>query len=192
MTKIRAIVLDCFGVLYGGTLGVLTDLAPNDETKKAIRDLSHALDHGFISYETFASEVSGLVHIASDEVRRIVSQPTARHRGMFAYANELKERGYTMAVLSNFGRDAIERLFTQEEREQLFSVIVASGDIGATKPHMKAYETVLSELGVEPHEAVMIDDWLGNIEGARAVGMEGVVFTSLQDARRRLEELLDA
>ena len=192
MAKIKAVVFDCFGVLYGGTLTVLTDLCETDEQRKAVRDLSHALDHGFLTYADFSAEVAQLVDLPAEEIRRIASQPTVRHRGVFAYANELKERGYKMAVLSNFGRDAIGQLFTEEERERLFDVIVASGDIGATKPHMKAYETVLRQLGVEPDEAVMVDDWLGNIEGAHAVGMQGVVFMSLLDARRRLEEVLDA
>jgi HAD superfamily hydrolase (TIGR01509 family) len=192
MSQVRAVVLDCFGVLYGGTLGVLRDLAPNDEARKAISDLAKALDHGFVSYETFSTEVSSLVGVPADEIRQIASQPTVRHRGMFAYASELKERGYMVAVLSNFGRDAISRLFTKQEREELFSVIIASGDIGATKPHLKAYETVLEELRVQPHEAVMVDDWLGNVEGAKAAGMHGVVFTSLLDVRRRLEEVLNA
>lgn len=192
MANIKAVVLDCFGVLYAGTLTVLTDLCETNQQRKAIRDLSHALDHGFLTFDSFSTEAAQIIDLAEGEIRRTVSEPTVRHRGMFAYANELKGRGYKMAVLSNFGRDAIERLFTHEEREELFDVIVASGDIGATKPHLRAYETVLSQLGVEPHEAVMVDDWLGNIEGARAAGMPGVVFTSLLDVRRRLEEVLNA
>lgn len=189
---VRAVIFDCFGVLYAGTLTVLADLCQNDAHKKAVRDAAKALDHGFLTFDQFSEEVAELVHLTPEEVRRIAAEPTTRHRGVFTYARELKERGYKVGVLSNFGRDSIGRLFTAEEREALFDVIVASGDIGVTKPHISAYETAVNRLEVAPEEAIMIDDWLGNIEGAKAAGLQGVVFTSLVDCRRRVEELLDA
>lgn len=189
---IRAVVFDCFGVLYAGTLTVLSDLCQSDEHKKALRDVGRALDHGFLSFEAFAQEVAPLVHLSPEEVRRIAAEPTTRHRGVFAYATELKRRGYKVAVLSNFGRDSIDKLFTQDERETLFDTIIASGDIGVTKPHVSAYEAVVSRLHLKTDEVVMIDDWLGNIEGAKAAGLKGVVFTSLLDCKRHVEELLDA
>lgn len=192
MAAVRAVVFDCFGVLYTGTLTVLADLCKNDEHKKAVRDASKALDHEFLTFDDFAKQVAPLVQLSPEEVRRIASEPTSRHRGVFAYAKELKQRGYKVAVLSNFGRDSISQLFTPEEREELFDVIVASGDIGVTKPHISAFEAALGRLNVAPGEAVMIDDWFRNIEGAKEAGMQGIVFTSLLDCKRQLEELLDA
>lgn len=190
--SVRAVVFDCFGVLYAGTLTVLMDLCKTDEHKKVVRDSSRALDHGFLSFEAFSQEVAPLVGLLPDEVRRIAAEPTTRHKGVFAYAEELKQRGYKVAVLSNFGRDAITTLFTQREREELFDTIVASGDIGVTKPHVSAYEAVVTRLGCESSEIIMIDDSLRNVDGAQDAGLKGVVFTSLLDCKRRTEELLNA
>jgi HAD superfamily hydrolase (TIGR01509 family) len=187
---IRAVVFDCFGVLYAGTLTALAERCQTAADQASVHDLSHAVDHGFLSEDEFAEQVAPHVNLRVEEVRQLMTCPQQRLHGMFAYARELKERGVKVAVLSNFGREAIGRLFPEQETEPLFDVIVASGDIGMTKPHVSAYDYVLRRLNVRPDEAVMVDDALENVDGAIEAGMHGVVFTSLMSCRQKVEELL--
>lgn len=189
MTKIKAVIFDCFGVLYTGSLAELANNCPDDEAVKELYEISRATDHGFVSRDDFVSKLMELTHLNEDEVVSLMSKAQVRSRGVFRYAEELKKRGYKVAVLSNIGRDTIKQLFNEDDYE-LFNVIVASGDIGITKPHATAYDRTLAQLGVQPGEAIMIDDAYTNVTGAIDAGMHGVVFISLIDMKRRVEHLL--
>jgi epoxide hydrolase-like predicted phosphatase len=72
-----------------------------------------------------------------------------------------------------------------------FDVILLSGDVGVMKPDPPIYLLAIERLGVQPKSVVFIDDFLQNIEGARAVGMHGIHFRNPQQVRTDLEVLLD-
>lgn len=186
---IKAIIFDCFGVLYTGSLSELATHCVDEHATKELYDITRAADHGFVSRDDYTAKVMELTHLTRPEVRVLMGSAQVRSRSMFSYARELKQRGYKLAVFSNIGRDTIHRLFTDEDRE-LFNAIIASGDIGVTKPYVTAYERALAKLCVEPSEAIMIDDAYANIVGAHEAGMHGVVFTSLRELQQQLEALL--
>ena len=54
------------------------------------------------------------------------------------------------------------------------------------KPDAQAYRFVLHKLKVKPHEALMVDDRLQNIRGARRIGMNGIVYVNSQQFKKAL------
>lgn len=188
-SSIKAIIFDCFGVLYTGSLTELASHCVNEQDVKDLYDITRAADHGFVARDDYISKVMELTQLSRQEIKELMSGAQVRSRGMFSYAAELKARGYKVAVLSNIGRDTIHRLFNEADYE-IFSAIIASGDIGVTKPHITAYDRALERLHVQPAEAIMIDDAYSNIVGAIEAGMHGIVFTSLTDLKARVEALL--
>ena len=188
-SSIKAIIFDCFGVLYTGSLTELASHCVNEQDVKDLYDITRAADHGFVARDDYISKVMELTQLSRQEIKELMSSAQVRSRGMFSYAAELKARGYKVAVLSNIGRDTIHRLFNGADYE-IFNAIIASGDIGVTKPHITAYDRALERLHVQPAEAIMIDDAYSNIVGAIEAGMHGIVFTSLTDLKARVEALL--
>jgi HAD superfamily hydrolase (TIGR01509 family) len=69
---------------------------------------------------------------------------------------------------------------------------VSSGEIGYAKPEPEAYEIVAQRLGVRLDECVFTDDRADFCEAARAVGMQAIEFTGLEQFRHALEPLLAA
>ncbi|MDT4860960.1 Phosphoglycolate phosphatase [compost metagenome] len=86
----------------------------------------------------------------------------------------------------------MNRLFTPDEQAELFDAVVLSSDIGMTKPNPDIFTFTAIKLGVLPEECVMIDDLLVNIEGARQAGMKGVVYSTVEQAKRAIDEHLRA
>ena len=85
--------------------------------------------------------------------------------------------GCKLAVLSNeldlfYGADFRQRL----PLLSLFNVIVDATYTGILKPDPRAYESCLTELGVDAANAVFVDDQLRNIEGALRCGLQTVHF----------------
>jgi putative hydrolase of the HAD superfamily len=72
--------------------------------------------------------------------------------------------------------------------DELFDLVVDSCEEGVRKPDPAIYRTALQRLGVaDPTRAVFLDDFAGNIDAARAVGMHGILVGP--DPRPALEEL---
>lgn len=108
---------------------------------------------------------------------------TTQNRAMLAWQLELKQHGIKTAILSNMGDNVlanIERTFDWLAR---FDVLVWSYQLGMAKPEPAIYQHTLRELGVEPGEALFIDDRLVNIEAARALGMRGILFSTVDTLR---------
>jgi putative hydrolase of the HAD superfamily len=111
---------------------------------------------------------------------------TTQNRAMLAWQLELKQHGIKTAILSNMGDNVlanIERTFDWLAR---FDVLVWSYQLGMAKPEPAIYQHTLRELGIEPGEALFIDDRLVNIEAARALGMQGILFSNVEQLRKDL------
>jgi putative hydrolase of the HAD superfamily len=55
------------------------------------------------------------------------------------------------------------------------------------KPDPAIYRHTLDKLGVAAQEAIFIDDIPANIAAARALGIDGILFTTVEQLRRDLE-----
>jgi putative hydrolase of the HAD superfamily len=111
---------------------------------------------------------------------------TVQNPVMLAWQLELKRQGLLTAILSNIG-DAVlasvERKFDWIHR---FDVRVWSYQLGVAKPDPAIYRHTLAELGVEPEEALFIDDKRINVEAARALGIQAIEFSSVEGLRAGL------
>jgi putative hydrolase of the HAD superfamily len=63
--------------------------------------------------------------------------------------------------------------------------------VGIAKPDPRIYHLALDGMGVAANEAVFIDDFEKNIDGARAVGMQTIHFKDPKQATSDLRNLLD-
>jgi putative hydrolase of the HAD superfamily len=72
----------------------------------------------------------------------------------------------------------------------IFDVRVLSGAEGVRKPEPEIYLRTAARLGIATDECVFVDDLPSNVEGARAVGMAGVLHRDAAITIPKLEELL--
>jgi putative hydrolase of the HAD superfamily len=72
----------------------------------------------------------------------------------------------------------------------LFDVVLESRVLGVRKPDSRFYELACTALGVEPYEAVFLDDLGINLKPARALGMRTIKVTDPDQALVELEEIL--
>lgn len=106
------------------------------------------------------------------------------------WVKSLKERGFHLYVLSNFGQQAFEtnsKLYTFLED---MDGRVVSYELGRIKPEPEIYRNLFEKYGLEPSESVFIDDRAVNIEGAKKCGMEGILFENYEQAAGELERVI--
>jgi putative hydrolase of the HAD superfamily len=95
---------------------------------------------------------------------------------------------FKLAVLSN-SPPGLEKWLADWKILHLFDVVFCSGDEGVVKPDPLAFKVTLDRLGVEPKEAVFIDDTKGHVEAAQAQGLHGLLFTTAEVLSGQLEAL---
>ena len=97
---------------------------------------------------------------------------------------------YKTALLSNAWGDMRSYLTGRWNVADAFDDVVISAEVGIAKPDPRIYRLALERLGVTAGEAVFVDDFLENIEAARALGLHTVHFRTPDQARDELDILL--
>ena len=111
---------------------------------------------------------------------------TAQNPVILAWQLALKQRGLLTAILSNMGDDVLASVEREFDWIHRFDVLVWSCQVGVVKPDPAIYRHTLTELGVEPEEALFIDDKIANIVTARALGMKAIEFSTVELLRAEL------
>jgi putative hydrolase of the HAD superfamily len=87
----------------------------------------------------------------------------------------LRDDGHVLVIVSNWDCSLADWLGPAGLVE-LVDGVVTSADVGAAKPDAGVFERALRLAGVSPAEAVHVGDSLANdVEGARAVGIRGIL-----------------
>jgi epoxide hydrolase-like predicted phosphatase len=124
-----------------------------------------------------------------DAFKRQFWQGDALDWELVEYIRSLRER-YKTALLSNAFSN-LRTVITEEWKfADAFDTMVISAEVGLVKPDARIYRLVLDRLQLAPAQAVFVDDFLHNVEGARAVGLHAVHFRSSEQARIELEQIL--
>ena len=178
-------------------LVAMKKLGFDDETAKAVATVtveSSLWDVVDRSAETDEVLLSMLIDNAPEYEREIrtfwenISLPIYQYDYVRDWIRELKRKGYGVYILSNYGRWTYQN--TTEALSFLEDVdgAVFSFQVHQMKPEPEIYQTLLTKYGLKAEECIFLDDRQVNIDGAKAQGMEGIVFTSYEEAVKSLKE----
>jgi putative hydrolase of the HAD superfamily len=188
---IKAVIFDCFGVLI--MPGQSLSYRDYPQFAERIGDLERQSDAGLISRQQFIEAISDLLSITPDEVwsdyygYRLYNEPA------IAWARDIRlANDYKLALLSNIGRGWLDEFLVSMNQIDLFDEVILSSDVGIIKPNPKIFELMSVRLGLDPSECVMIDDVAANIDGAKSIGMYGIVFDSIDQAKADLQRLVSS
>lgn len=187
---IRALIFDCFGVLYVDYgLAFYEKHIPNYEARKnEIMEIDKQADYGFISNEEHDRLIAELSGLEYEFIRDNVKGVHIRNELLMEKLSALRT-DYKVGMLSNVNSGGMDDFFSKTEQATLFDEVVVSGDVGMIKPSEEIFEFMAAKLGVQPSECVMIDDRLANYEGAKRAGMQAVLYSSVAQTMKELEAM---
>lgn len=111
-----------------------------------------------------------------DEALRHAYRP--RH-DVFGLVGRLRGAGYLTALLSNTEMPAVE--IYREKHNGTFDVVVLSCLEGIRKPDRQIYHRTVERLRIMPEEALLLDDRIENIEGAKQAGLNAFLCASSKE-----------
>ena len=150
------------------------------------------LDRGVLSYEEVLErfvhndpQLEDIIHRVFADLHGIL--------GLYDYTEswikQLKEEGYGVYYLSNFFQKADEDCKDLMSFLELMDGGILSYKDKVTKPDRQIYELLLTRYGLKAEECVFLDDTKKNIIGAKAVGIEGILFQNKVQAVAELKKL---
>lgn len=106
---------------------------------------------------------------------------------MLDWARALQQAGIKTAILSNMGDVNLAYMRRHFDWLAAFTCLTWSCELLTAKPDPAIYRHTLDKLGVAAPEALFVDDIAKNIAAARALGIDGIQFTTVEQLRRDLE-----
>lgn len=107
---------------------------------------------------------------------------------IFKIIRKLKNNHKTALLSDNFDE------MTKTIRENLnlkkyFDFVIFSNEVGLVKTENKTYKFVIRKLKCKPSECIFIDDKKENIERARKLGIDGILFKNTNQLKKSLVRL---
>jgi len=95
---------------------------------------------------------------------------------MLAIVDRVREAGVVTALATN--QQSYRGTYIKENLpyDQHFDHQFHSFEVGLAKPDPDYFSHIVETIGVEPEEAVFVDDVLANVRGAQAAGLNAVHF----------------
>jgi len=157
----------------------------------------HAVETGELGLDEFlanaaagSEDLLGGRRFDSDAYLRFLAEPRFGAQWPIVHrARDLRADGYRVGIVTNNIR-AWEAIWTSTIPLDWFDEVVDSCVVGMRKPDAAIYLHACERLDVAPSEAVFLDDLEINVEGARAVGMQGILVTDVPTALAELESVV--
>lgn len=210
-SELKALIVDYGGVLTSPLLDTTGSWMDSDgidpeSFKDAMRDwlgLSygtdagespvHALERGEVEVPDFERQLAAQLKTLDGrpvEATGLLTRMFAgfgRETAMTEALRHAKAAGLSTALLSNsWGLD-----YPREHWDELFDVVVISGEVKMRKPEARIFQLTAERLGLAPQACVFVDDLAPNVRGAAEVGMVGVHHVTPQQTIEELEALFE-
>jgi putative hydrolase of the HAD superfamily len=209
--RIRAVLFDFTGVVTTspfatmGSIGDQTGVDTEVVLELMLGDYAvdsdhpwHRLERGEISITDYAADVQARATEAGLELdfarlRNLMGDLEVQSVSVDAIA-VVRRAGYATALVTNNVKEAGDQWRNKVALDELFDVVVDSSHVGLRKPDPAIYHLTLERLGgVDPGQAVFLDDHPGNIAGAHRAGLHALLVddTDPAPAMAALTELLN-
>jgi epoxide hydrolase-like predicted phosphatase len=155
------------------------------------------VEKGLIELAEFDRRVAALFNerlgtqIAHENLKVRLFSRVGPDEAMIGAVRTARTKGVPTGLISNsWGGNYGEGGYQREMFDELFDVVVISGEVGLRKPMPEIYLLAAERLKAEPDDCVFVDDFKINADGASAVGMLGIQHATAEETIPKLEAFL--
>lgn len=107
------------------------------------------------------------------------------------WAKLLHHEGFPLTLLSNMPLELSRHVTKSFPSLSAFEYLIYSCDYGSIKPELAIYRTCLDLLKAEPQDILYLDDRADNVEAAARLGINSVLFDTVEKTASRIESRFD-
>ena len=206
--SVRAVVFD-----YGNVLGLeqtLEDMKgmalvcgiPHERFSELYWKLRPPYDRGDIDGPAYWTAVVGQqesgqqeLGLSRDQIATLIKLDsesiTRPNQGAVQWAKLLQHEGFPLTLLSNMPLELSRHVTKSFPSLSTFEYLIYSCDYGSIKPELAIYRNCLELLKADPQDILYLDDRAENVEAAAGLGMNSVLFDTVEKTASRVESRFD-
>ena len=148
-----------------------------DGVPPQMKPITEAYESGQIGRAQFLEQTIALLQFQGTEAEMVAAWEDIfiENHAMTRFVQQLHGR-YPLYLLSNTSDIHLDYFIAKYPVFQYFSDAVYSHIAGSIKPGRAIFELAIRQFGVEPSEAVYIDDLPANVAAARACGFHAIQY----------------
>ncbi len=196
---IKNIVFDIGNVLVRwDPLSVVTNIFPQEAdpvqltTQLFKSDFWFAINRGEINETELIHKYHQTLNIDLNTLKLLlvaIKESLVPLPGSFELLDDLYKADYPLYALTDNTFEIMHYLRQKYDFWHKFKGVVMSAEIGYLKPSPHIYRHLLETYHLNPHETVFMDDYMTNVEGARAVNMQAFQFINAEQCLAELARL---
>jgi putative hydrolase of the HAD superfamily len=199
------VIFDLGGVVFGSPFEHFDEYErvaklPTGAVRRVIaRSSEHgawaALERGELTMPQFFTaldaEAKAAGHaIDTSEIMAMIGRGIGARPEMLTAIERIREHGLRTAALTNNWANGGNGSQPDLRSLAIFDVIVESSVEGMRKPDPRIYRLTCERLGIDPADAVFLDDIGANLKPARAMGITTIKVDTTTQALQELEAVL--
>jgi len=194
---IKALIFDFGGVCTVGHL--LKDFSlrlsaqcsySKDDIERVFREFDRPYETGEISPEEFWGKFKHKLNLelSMNELQKLFFGSYRINQDVLDLIKQSRNKYKTVLFTNNY-QDLFEYIKQQYDLSDYFDILISSSSMHLRKPEEVAYWYLLKRLGLIAEECVFIDDKQKNIDSAKSLGINGVVYGDFQQLKQELSLL---
>lgn len=149
------------------------------------------MDRGVMTTEEVIRRFCARIPQYEADVRRVIGAYSGTIR-QYPYTKKLirilKENGYQVYYLSNYGEYALQETKKELDFTKLMDGGLFSYEVKMVKPNRWLFAELMRRYALKAEECVFFDDNPQNAQAACEIGMAGITFCGYEDAICQLEK----
>jgi len=129
-------------------------------------------------------QIATLIKLDSESITR-------PNQGAVEWAELLHKEGFPLTLLSNMPLELSRHVTKSFPTLSTFEYLIYSCDYGSIKPELAIYRNCLELLKAAPQDILYLDDRAENVEAAARLGINSVLFDTVEKTASRVESRFD-
>lgn len=182
----KYIFFDFFGVICSEISPIWFKRFFNEEEAMIIKEeIMSKGDLGLLNEEEIYGLISKRMNIPVLKIKDDWNNLIKINKELVKHIKELKNK-YKIYLLSNAIDTFLRRILDKNNLYCLFDKIYISSEIKLAKPSLDFFNYVLKKENINPSDVIFIDDNLKNVNAAKEIGIESLVFKDVEVLKSKL------
>lgn len=125
-----------------------------------------------------AQEIERMSQWKEKRYRELIGEKLTLPAGVKELLDELKNRGFLLAIGSSAPRDNLELIFRRLNLRHYFDAHITKEEVSKGKPSPETFLKAAEKLSLPPSRCVVVEDAVQGVEAARAAGMSVIAVTT--------------
>ena len=191
---IKNIIFDIGGVMFDDSTQNISDILNRDASELCKKVYGKSFIDCLLGNQEVSNYIESFKNDSDYEIIKYILGKDNLHisyplmKDNFDYISKLKDKEYSLYILSNISRESYEYVKNTIDIDKVFKGGIYSYQEKLIKPDRQIYELIVNKYNLNKDETMFFDDKQKNVDAACEFGIKGVLFKTIEDIENNLNK----